>query len=225
MKRQCMSVLAMSSLLAAMPASAGECKQVRADAPLDCRQIAESSLGGHFCLVPEGIGIRAVGAGGGDPWVTSEPIDLGGVVTGSHGAPCRRSIVLPGNRLSIARVGGGYELRTVGEHKVTLQMTATTQQGHDLWLAGVDPNQPDIHYFAFLRDRPQSGKLAKFIVIEALDFRDGRCRDNAPVIGTTVTGGACPAMAKADAKAALPGDATVDKETGVGGGGEGHKNP
>jgi len=222
MKRQLMTValIGTSALAIAHGASASECIQAPPGNPSVCREIAHGSLGPRFCLVPEGFSIRAVTSSGTnpDPWKTIKPIVLDTVPTVSSpsSAPCTRRIDFRNSKLEIGKDGSGYHLRITGEHKAEMDLTVTQDHGKDLWLTGAPTASPKLHYFVFLRDRPGDANLPKFLLVEALDYDDGHCKDNAPSLSTTVTANACSGSAEPAKGGGLP----FEKETGVGGGGE-----
>ncbi|HEV8245845.1 MAG TPA: hypothetical protein VGP93_08750, partial [Polyangiaceae bacterium] len=155
---------------------------------------------------------------GPDPWKTIKPIALDTVptITSPSSAPCRRTINFRNSKLEINKDGGGYSLKISGEHKAEMSLTVMQDHGKDLWLTGATTAKPGMHYFVFVRDRPGDANLPKFLLVEALDFDDGRCKDNAPSLSTTVTANACVVSAEPAKGGGLP----FEKETGVGGGGE-----
>ena len=223
MKRQLIAAAAMGALALVVGniAGANECKQVKADESMSCREIASNALGSKNCLVPDRLGLRGVKSGAAaDPWVTEQPIKLDRVAVDNSHAPGRcvgRHIDFTGSQLEIAKSGTGYKLKISAPAKVETMLTPTRRDGSDVWLSGTDPNHPDLHYFVFFRDKANGADLPKFLIVEAIDFADGTCKDNAPSLSGTVTEGPCTASAGPQKGADLPGE----KETGVGGGGEG----
>lgn len=222
MKRQVIAAAAIGALALVVGniALANECKEIKADESMSCRQIANSALGPKYCLVPDSLGLRGVKSGASaDPWVTQQPIMLDKVRVDNSHAPGRclgRHIDFTGSRLEIAKSGTGYKLKISAPAKVETSLTPTQRNGSDLWLSGTDPNHADLHYYVFFRDKSNGADLPKFLIVEAIDFADGTCKDNAPS-ESTVTEGPCTASAAPQKGVDLPGE----KETGVGGGGEG----
>ena len=222
MKRQLMTaaIIGTSALAIAQGAGAAECIQAPPGNPSACREIARGSLGPRFCLVPEGFSIRAVTSTSAapDPWKTIKPIALDTVptVASPSSAPCTRAINFRNSKLEIGKEGSAYHLSITGEHNVEMGLTVVQDHGKDLWLTGAPTSKPSLHYFVFLRDRPGDADLPKFLLVEALDYDDGRCQENAPVLSKTVKANACSGTAEPAKGGGLP----FEKETGVGGGGE-----
>src|SRR5215467_5732952 len=176
------------ALIAGHLAVAAECQQVKSDEPMSCRQIASAALGPKFCLVPETLALRGVKSGAtADAWVTEEPIKLDRVSVDNTHAPGRcvgRHIDFTGSRLEIAKSGNGYKLKISAPAKVEVNLTATRKDGSDLWLSGTDANHPSVNYFVFFRDKSNGADLPKFLIVEAIDFSDGTCKENAPSLST-----------------------------------------
>jgi hypothetical protein len=222
MKRQMIAaaMLGMFVLGIGNSATAAECKQIKSTESMSCREIKSAEVGPGYCLVPENFGLRGVKASGAaDPWVTAQPIKLGSISLASSAAAfCAKGTTLAGRVLNIKKndKGDGYQVRISGKHDLSINMTATRDaDGNDLWLSGTDSAEADLHYFVLFRDKSGNADLPKFLLVEALNFADGHCGDNAPSLSTkTVVKGAC-----ADRREPEP------RKTGVGAGGEGHGGP
>ena len=207
------------------PAMAEECRQNDSHAPKDCRVIQTGNLGAPYCLVPENFSFRSIKAGGPeDPWVTDLPIKLGtfSMNPTDAGRACQAGARLSSGELKIEKRDGKYYVTVSGPTSISVNMDITHDAaGNDLWLSGTDSVNHDLNYFVFFRDKAAKSQeqsaatgLPKFLVIQALDFSDGACKAVEPSVSThTVVSNSCPSHA------AQP------RDTGVGGGGEGGKNP
>jgi hypothetical protein len=218
MKRKLLAIALIGISVVAFrgPAFAHECKQVDPKAAMDCREIPARDLGPRYCLLPESFGLRAIKSKAAPShWVTNNPIELGSfeVNPPPSAKPCARTIDLIGYTLNIARTGDHYYVSMSNPKlpPIAFDASVSVDHGNDLWLSGTDPGKASIHYFVYFRDRSPDAKLPKFLFVEALDYDDGECKDNAPALASTVK--------KLPCAEPVPHSSSLT-ETGVGAGGE-----
>jgi len=212
MKRKLLATALIGTSLVALCGHAGaaDCKQIKSNAELPCREIPHKDLGPQYCLAVETFNFRAMkSSAAADPWSTGHSIKLAPYPV--KGPKCTKQISFRGDALSIAKRGDDYNVVLSGKTPVSFDATMTKDGDNDLWLGGTDKEK--MHYFVFFRDQlSANGNLPKFLVVEALDGDEPSCIDNAPKLATpTVKNGPCIEPLR---------NPKLRRESGVGGGGE-----